>query len=106
MGFAYFERYRIPSGDFNRFFNYLERQPFSAVQVTVSFDGLPIKIDVVVDEHGNAPRMVSRMANGRKRQSCKVVAIVFNFRGHNVGFIPNGRRGVRHVRIVAEYHVS
>ena len=46
--------------------------------------------------------MVARVPHGRKGQTGEVVAIVFNLRANDVGFVPHRRLSVGHVSIVAK----
>ena len=49
--------------------------------------------------------MLAGMPNGREWQSSKVIAIIFHFWCHDVRFVPDRGRGIRHMRIVAKEHV-
>ena len=55
VGAAQFKRYRFSARHFNGFSVGFDVAPFVPVQVAVTFYGLLVQVNVVIDEHGNAP---------------------------------------------------
>ena len=106
VGLAHLERDRRLAGHLNGLGSDIERQPLSPVEVAVALEGLSVQIDVVVHKHGDAPGMVTGVANDGKRQATDVVAVVLQFRRHDMGFIPHRRRRVGDVGVVAEEHFT
>ena len=106
VSLAHLERDRRLAGHLDGLGSDVERQPLFPVEVAVALEGLSVQIDVVVHEHGDAPGMVTAVANDGERQASKVVAVVLQFRRHDVGFIPHRRRRVSDVGVVAEEHLA
>ena len=59
------ERHRLSIGHVNGLLLQLEVAPLAVVQVPVALNGLAVEVDVVVDEHGDAPGWW-RVADGGK----------------------------------------
>ena len=106
VGFAHIKFNRFFSGDFDDLGGDFQGQPLATVQVAIAVDGLPVKIDFIVDKHRDAPSVVPGVADGRKRQAADVVAIVFEVGRHDVRFIPHRRRSIGHVGVVAKNHLA
>ena len=67
VGFAHFEFNRFFSGNFDDLGGDFQGQPLATVQVAIAVDGLPVKIDFVVDEHRNPPGVIPGVTDGRER---------------------------------------
>ena len=76
------------------------------MEVTVAVEGFAVQIDVVVHKHGDAPRMATRVSNDGERQATDVVSVVLQLWCDNVRFVPNRRRRVGDVGVVAEKHLT
>ena len=106
VGLAHLERDGRLSGHLDGFGSDLEGKPLFPVEVAVAIYGFAVQIDVVVHKHGDAPCMVTGVANDGERQATNVVAVVFQFRGNHVRFVPDRRRGIGDVGVVAEEHFT
>ena len=67
VGFVHLKFDRFFSGDFDDLGGDFQGQPLASIQVAIAVDGLPVKIDFIVDEHCNTPRMIPGVADGRER---------------------------------------
>ena len=100
------ERHRLSTGHVNGLLLQFQVAPLAVMQVPIALDGLAVEVDVVVDEHGDAPGMVACVADGGEGESGEVVAVVLDLRADDVGLVPHRWLGVAHVRVVAEDHLA
>ena len=106
VGLTNLERHRRLASDFNGFSSDIERKPLSPMKVAIAIEGFAVQIDVVVHKHGDAPRMATRVSNDGERQATDVVSVVLQLWCDNVRFVPNRRRRVGDVGVVAEKHLT
>ena len=68
----------------------------------VRVDAFAVEVHVIVHQHGQAPGVMTRLAQQRKRDTGEKVAIDFAVGCADVRFVPYRRRGKADVRVVGQ----